>query len=156
MTCHAIERSNKLARKDKTEEQKARIREQNNKRQQKKRALAKKLAASEQEEQAKTGGVKLNFGANELPKVSDTELAQLGAQALTRDFDSVSEYLMTLMRIDGERIKQDQEAIGTCNSCNLPLPKGCDAVFKGQLSCSYIQGLPLVTTYHWSKLLKRK
>jgi hypothetical protein len=112
---------------EQAEQQKLRIREQARLRKQKQRAKKAQLAIKS-----------LTVSA------SATEEQQLNNQALTRGFDSASEYLMTLMRIDGDRIKHDQAAIGTCNSCNLPLPQGCNAVFKGQFDCSYIHGLPLV------------
>lgn len=69
---------------------------------------------------------------------------ELARQAKIRGLDSVGEYLLTLMRIDGVRIGEDQAAIGTCGSCNLPLPVGCKQVFKGQNGCEYLAGLPLV------------
>lgn len=113
---------------EQAEQQKLRIREQARLRKQKQRAKKAQLAIK-----------------SLVVNASSTEEQQLNSQALTRGFDSASEYLMTLMRIDGDRIKHDQAAIGTCSSCNLPLPKGCNAVFKGQFDCSYIHGLPLVS-----------
>lgn len=116
-----------MVKKEQTKQQKARIREQARLRKQKQRAKKAEFSV---------GVLEVN--------ASETEHQQLVEQVNIRDFDNVSEYLMTLMRIDGERIKHDQTAIGTCNSCSLPLPKGCNAVFKGQFDCSYIHGLPLV------------
>ena len=69
---------------------------------------------------------------------------QLEEQAAIRGYKSIGEYLLTLMRIDGVRIEQDQAAIGTCGSCNLPLPIGCKYVFKGQNGCEALAGLPIV------------
>ncbi|KGJ86423.1 hypothetical protein [Colwellia psychrerythraea] len=115
-------------KKELTEAEKARVREQARLRKQKQRAKKAELTVQAFEVSA-----------------SATEQQQLNDQALIRGFDSISEYLMTLMRIDGDRIKHDQAAIGTCTSCNLPLPNGCNAVFKGQFDCSYIHGLPLVS-----------
>jgi len=115
-------------KKEQAEAEKARIREQARLRKQKQRAKTAELAIKPLE-----------------VSCSATEQQQLNEQALIRGFDSISEYLMTLMRIDGDRIKYDQAAIGTCTSCNLPLPQGCNAVFKGQFDCSYIHGLPLVS-----------
>lgn len=79
-----------------------------------------------------------------LGDVYAAELEQSVAQAEIRGFKCVREYLMTLMRVDAERIKHDHDAIGTCSSCTLPLPKGCDGVFKGERGCRYIAGLPVV------------
>ncbi len=116
-------------KKEQTTADKARIREQARLRKQKQRAKKAKLAVQ---------SLAINASAS--------EQQQLNEQAIIRGFDSISEYLMTLMRIDGDRIKHDQAAIGTCTSCKLPLPQGCKAVFKGQFDCSYIQGLPLVAS----------
>jgi len=115
-------------KKEQSEIDKARIREQARLRKKKQRAKNAELVVKNLEVNA-----------------SATEQQQLNEQSITRGFDSISEYLMTLMRIDGDRIKHDQSAIGTCNSCRLPLPQGCNAVFKGQFDCSYIYGLPLVS-----------
>ena len=120
---------------EKTEQKKAKVREQARLRKQKQRERQAKLKVSSLE-----------------VKAAKTEQEQLTKQAQTRGFDSISEYLMTLMRVDGERIKHDQKAIGTCSSCNLPLPEGCKSVFKGQFDCSYIHGLPLVTSTQNSTL----
>jgi phage/plasmid primase-like uncharacterized protein len=135
VTCHAIKRANKLTSNVKEEEKKAKVREQarlRKKKQRKKESLAKAIV----EEAPKN---KLLNG-----QVSNSELEQLLAQTKIRDFDCPTEYLMTLVRIDGDRITHDQSAIGTCNSCKLPLPVGCNKTFKGQFDCSYIQGLPIV------------
>lgn len=124
-----------MKKKEKSEEQKAKLREQARLRKAKQRKKEKELQGATESEPTNNilGG-----------HASDSELNQLKAQAKIRDFDCPTEYLMTLVRIDGDRIKHDQSAIGTCNSCKLPLPEGCNAVFKGQHDCSYIQGLPLV------------
>lgn len=140
MTCHALRGSNKLTKKIKTPEQIEKIREQARKRKQKQREKAKASAQA-----SKVDGSDAAPASHVLIKgISATELEQLNKQTSIRDFDCTNEYLMTLVRIDGERIKHDQKAIGTCEGCNLPLPEGCKAVFKGQFDCSYIQGLPLV------------
>jgi hypothetical protein len=75
---------------------------------------------------------------------SATEREQMLAQANTRGYDSIGEYLATLTRIDGMRIEHDHKHIGTCPDCRLPLPKGCGGVFEKQTKCHYLQGLPLV------------
>lgn len=146
MTCHAIKGSNKLAKKEKTEEQKAKVREQGRIRKQNQRDREK--AAKKAEENGLEPVIANPLTKNSLSAggkgFSDTELAQLNEQAVIRGFDCSTEYLMTLMRVDGVRIKHDQKAIGTCNSCKLPLPEGCKPRIKGQFDCSYIEGLPLV------------
>jgi len=108
-------------KKEQTEAEIRRVREQARLRKQKQRAKKAELVVKALEVNA-----------------SATEQQQLNEQTLTRGFDSTSEYLMTLMRIDGDRIEHDQAAIGTCNSCKLPLPQGCNAVFKGQFDCIVI------------------
>jgi hypothetical protein len=127
--------ANELTNSEEIEKRKAKLREQARLRKQKQREKEKALKVITQEVPAN----KLLSG-----QVSQSELEQLMAQSGIRDFDCPAEYLMTLVRIDGDRIKHDQSAIGTCSSCNLPLPNGCNATFKGQFDCSYIQGLPLV------------
>ncbi len=116
------------------EDKKARKREQD-------RLRKKKQRANENERK-----LAMAYDMLELP-ISATEREQLTKQVQIRDFEHPHEYLLTLMRIDGERIKHDQKAIGTCQECKLPLPQGCDKVFKGQRNCEYIQGLPIVEIF---------
>jgi|GEM_PF-7047958 len=136
-----------MAKKEKTEEQKAKIREQGKLRKRKQREKAKEKALAEQngQEPVVSDPLTKNSLSAGGKGISDTESKQLQEQATARGYDCTTEYLMTLMRVDGDRIKHDQKAIGTCNSCKLPLPEGCGSVFKGQFDCSYIHGLPLVS-----------
>jgi hypothetical protein len=137
-----------LTKKVKTEEQKTKVREQARLRKQKQREkaqAAKEAEANGQEPMVDNPLTKNSLFAG-VKGVSDTELKQLQEQMVVRDFDCPTEYLMTLMRVDGDRIKHDQAAIGTCASCKFPLPKGCGGISKGQFDCSYIHGLPLVSS----------
>lgn len=46
-----------------------------------------------------------------------------------------TEYIATLIRRDGARLKRDLSQLGKCANCDKPLPEGCAAKRRNEQDC---------------------
>lgn len=65
------------------------------------------------------------------------------ARAGCRKPYSVNEYAVTLLRqvlpLDVAKYEEQTKDLGTCDTCHMVLPGGCNGAFKGQKGCFHTQ-----------------